>query len=104
MLITPTLYQVYPYNLELSKLYNLFNIENNCSIFNRFLYNLFPIGDYMNKAFSYLSVVNDSILFALRILISVNKLISKLEAILNHADESYAASPRIINFSFIKQI
>ena len=53
------------------------------------------IGDCINKAFSYLSVVNDSIIFALRILISVNKLISKLEAILNHSDESYVASARI---------
>ncbi|MGG7153621.1 hypothetical protein ACQPUR_23665 [Clostridium neonatale] len=49
----------------------------------------------MNKSFSYILTVNDSILLALQIFISVNILKSKSEAILNHSAESYAASASI---------
>lgn len=49
----------------------------------------------MNKAFSYLLTVNDSMFLGLRILISVNGLNSKLEAISNHSVKSYTTSASI---------
>lgn len=55
------------------------------------------MSDCINIAFSYLLCANDLIFFALRILISVNKLNSKSEAISNHSEESYAASASIKN-------